>query len=1204
MKAIVGFVRGWAGPLASSVFLLFISTDLMAHERWVLTPDQIEYWNSLPKPLLYSEVSFTNFAIISLFLLFIVGWIRLGYTGARELFPDLQARLASYGEHVPRILRVCLAWMLISSAFGMEPRAGVEPFTSPTLFAPDLELKLLGYGWGWLSAVELLLGLSILFGVYVRAAALILMALGLLGGWLFGVRFLAYGGAVAGASIYLVMQGAGRHYLPLPTPEIFSKVQAWLAEQPRTRAQFIMRVMTGFTMLYLGITFKIMQPNLAIGIIKTYDVPLLASAPEAFSLVMALIEVSAGLLLIAGILLRPLSLFMLSAFLFFSFLLPETLTEHILFYGVMLSCLINSAGYWQRPIPRDKQADIVVVGGGFAALHAAMKIERLIGAYSRVRITLLHDNSNFVLNPLLPEVIGGTVQPGNVVNPIRRVIPQVQVIVGRLDSVDTPNRRVWARRPSGERIELAYSELVLAPTPKPNTSSIPGMLSHAVPIDSVGDALHIRKCVLELVEQAEFSEDTDERLRFLNFAVIGSGEASCSVAAEMCQMLRAMESSYPVLASFGWQVHLFEDPDYEMSDFERQRIALRDRCLERAGVTLHKGEDIANLTGSEIVLTNRSRQLFGLVINACFAAPVIRLQGASGLLWPLPTGEDLALGGQQHVWVAAPRNNSENKPYIAPSDLEALGVAAGYNAWASSQGFGSRPYRQRNRLIKTFAIGFQSFCDLRAFTFSGRIAWLLSRLGQLLAMPGLEKNLRILIDWLLVIPFRSDIAVLAPSPVARLQKVRFEKGEEIFHQGDEAEMAYVVESGRLEVVKDERKVGELGSGDYFGEIAQAYLNRRSETVRCISPCELTVLSQDDFKVLTKGTGLMTKALQHLSKSHPASATPEGGIKRIMYVSTMHASFSDEEIAELGRRSSINNMKLGLTGVLISVHEYFFQILEGPEVQVDSLLEKIRSDTRHRDVTMLSVEYGLEERLFTDWGMRTVCLSEESGVLLQAIRMMLRTIAQSHHIIGRYTQPAVLKLLTQGINPLNMPVVQAERVVIAGSLSGVADLQANFTAEDVAEVISAYLETCSSCVIEHGGQVARYAGESLLAYFPPDQTDAAISACVDAVRGLAELRSRQSPLFRSISGGFGLAVGSVIEGNVGSSVKMDYTILGQAVQEATGLESLSRKTSFPVVISDSVRKNCQNPWPFETIPESALEGWAGARTIHVLSGGVA
>lgn len=1182
-------------PVVLAVFALGAAGDSMAHERWVLTPEQISYFNSLPKPSLYTELSFTNFAIVSLFLLFIFGWIRLGFTGARELFPDLQARLASYGEHVPRILRVCLAWMLISSALGLEPRTGVAPFVSPTLFAPDLELIHLGPGWGWLQGVEILLGLAILFGVYVRACAVALMALGLLGGWLFGLGFLAYGGAILGACLYLLLQGPGRHYPPLPTPEAFRGIQAWLEAQPRSRAQFILRVLTGLTMLHLGVTFKILQPNLAVGIINTYQVPILSAAPEAFALVMALVEVSAGLLMIAGVLLRPLSLFLLFAFAFFATLLPETLTEHILFYGVMLSTLINSAGHWRRPEPRDRPAEILVVGGSFAALHAAMEVERLIGTYTHVKVTLLHDNSNFVLNPLLPEVIGGSVQPSNVVNPIRRVISQVNVVVARLDAIDEDKREVHARRPSGERITLPYTELVLAPTAKPNTASIPGLLSHALPIDSVGDALHIRKSLLELVEQAEFTNDDEERARLLNVAVIGSGEPACSVAAEACQMLRAMEHNYPVLRATGWKVHLYEDASYVHSDFERQRMALRDACLEKAGVTLHKGETIASLTEGDIVMAEGEPQPAGLIVNACFAMPPLRLQGKSGLDWPLAADAALALEGHPHLWVAGPCKTTGEQPYMTATDWERLGESAGYNAWASTQGFPARPYRQRRWPVTSYSIGFQSFCDVRAFTFSGRIAWFLSRLSQLLAMPGLEKNLRIMIDWALVIPFRSDIAVLAPAPQAHLQKVRFDNGDEVFHQGDEAEMAYVVESGRLEVIKDDRKVGELGPGDYFGEIAQSYLNRRAETVRCIAPCELTVLSQNDFRVLTKGSGLMNKALQHLAKDRAASAR-EGGIKRVMYVSTMHAHFTDEEIVELGRRSSLNNNRLGLTGVLISVHEYFFQILEGSEPVLDGLLEKIRSDSRHRDLTILSVEYGLQERLFTDWGMRTVCLSEESGVLLQAIRMMLRTIAQSHHIIGRYTQPVVLKLLTEGINPLTVPVRRTERLVMTGSLAGFTELAEQFSAEEVTEVVQNFFEICSCCVIEHGGQVADFLGDSVIAYFPPDQADAAISSAMDALRGLKELRGRDQALYARACGSFGLASGAVIEGNIGSSLKMNYTLLGEAVDQATRLEDLCRSRGKGLVLAQSVRKLAQGPWTFEQLAVEEADGDAPIYTI--------
>lgn len=1190
-------------PVLLRVFTLWLlfAGESGAHERWVLTPEQIAQWNAMPKPLLYSELSFGNVAMVLMFLLFIFGWIRLGFTGARELFPDLQARLASYGEHVPRILRVCLAWMLISSAFGFEPRTGVEQFTSPTLFAPDLELRLLSSGWAWLRWLEVLLGLAILFGIYVRFCAVVLMAFGLLAGWLFGWGFLAYGGAILGVSLYLLLQGPGRHYPPLPMPAFLLGVQAWLAAQPRARAQFIMRVLAGLTMLYLGIAFKIMQPNLAVAIIKIYQVPILSSAPEAFSLFMACVEVSAGLLMIAGILLRPLSLFLFFAFSFFALLVPETLTEHVLFYGVMLSCLINSAGHWRIPKANDNAAEIVIVGGGFAALHAAMKIERLIGAYSNVKLSLLHDNSNFVLKPLLPEVIGGTVQPSNVVNSIRRVIPQVNVIVGRMDAIDASNRQVWARRPSGERIKLSYSELILAQTVKPNTSAIPGMLAHAYPIDSAGDALHIRKCLLELVEQAEFTEDADARVQLLNFAIIGTGELGCSVAAEICQMLRAMAPSYPVLRDTAWQVHLFEDVAYVYSDFERKHMPLRDGCLKKAGVTLHKGEKIASLAEQEIILAGGARLAVSLLINACFNMPTVRLQGASGLVYPLAITDDLALAGHEHIWIAAPKQQGEVLPFITAADWEALGEAAGYNAWAITQGFKTRPYRQRDRLVKPYSIGFHSFCDLKAFTFSGKSAWLLSRLSQLLAMPGLEKNLRIIIDWALEIPFRSDIAVFTPASLARLQKVRFEKGDEIFHQGEEAEMAYVVESGRLEVLKDERKVGELAPGDYFGEIAQAYLNRRAETVRCISACELTVLSQDDFKVLTKQSGLMHKALQHLAKdrSSATAALQEQGLKRLIYVSTMHAPFTDEEIIELGRISSLNNKKLGITGVLISVHEYFFQILEGKPPVLDALLEKIRSDSRHRDLTILSMEFGLEERLFTDWGMRTVRLNEESGVLLQAIRMMLRNIAQSHHIIGRYTQPVVLKLLTEGINPLTVPVQRTDQLVLFGNMVGFAELLERFSAEEVAEIVNTYLEICSSCIIEHGGQVAENLGGSLITYFPPNQADAAISSCLDALRGLKELRGRGNPLFGSVYSGFGLAAGAVIEGNIGSSVKMDYTILGEAVRQATQLEALGQSAGKAIVLSESVRGRTNHPWSFQSLSEVVLQSWAGGSSVYTI-----
>jgi hypothetical protein len=157
----------WQGVFFTvSVTGLFLFSNVaLAHETWILTPEQIDYWNAQKLPDIFTQFSSLNVLMISAFLAFIIGWVWLGFTGARELFPDLQARLSSYGDHVPRILRVCVGWILLSSAFGAEPRFGVEAFTSPTFLAPDLELNQLGPEWAWIRWAEITLGLTILFGI-------------------------------------------------------------------------------------------------------------------------------------------------------------------------------------------------------------------------------------------------------------------------------------------------------------------------------------------------------------------------------------------------------------------------------------------------------------------------------------------------------------------------------------------------------------------------------------------------------------------------------------------------------------------------------------------------------------------------------------------------------------------------------------------------------------------------------------------------------------------------------------------------------------------------------------------------------------------------------------------------------------------------------------------------------------------------------
>ncbi|MEN9680601.1 MAG: hypothetical protein RLZZ627_494, partial [Pseudomonadota bacterium] len=338
------------------IALCLLSSPLLAHERWILTDSQIAEWSAKPLPELWREWSWINAILIGGFVAFTAGWIRLGFTGARELFPDLQARLSSYGHWVAPVIRFCLGWVLISSAFGLEPRYGVLPMSSPTLFAPDLELTLCYPPMPWLRWLEFGIGLGILLGIYVRVLAATLLVLTLFATVAYQSAIYAYAGALVGVSIYLLFQGPGSFFLALPTHPDWADVQEHLAAYPRARAQAIMRILTGINIFYLAVTYKVFQPNLTIAILTLHDISLGGLPPEVSTLVMALVEFTAGILIIAGILLRPLALFFLGAFFMFAAMLPESFMSHALFYSVMLSFLFNGAGHFAMPEAKDKKA--------------------------------------------------------------------------------------------------------------------------------------------------------------------------------------------------------------------------------------------------------------------------------------------------------------------------------------------------------------------------------------------------------------------------------------------------------------------------------------------------------------------------------------------------------------------------------------------------------------------------------------------------------------------------------------------------------------------------------------------------------------------------------------------------------------------------------------------------------------------------------
>ena len=126
-------------------------------------------------------------------------------------------------------------------------------------------------------------------------------------------------------------------------------------------------------------------------------------------------------------------------------------------------------------------------------------------------------------------------------------------------------------------------------------------------------------------------------------------------------------------------------------------------------------------------------------------------------------------------------------------------------------------------------------------------------------------------------------------------------------------------------------------------------------------------------------------------------------------------------------------------------------------------------------------------------------------------------------------------------------------------------------EQVIPLLNDYSDVIVSAIHEHGGDVLKLIGDGTLAIFTAENRThackAALSAAIAARRGVTELKKRRTAEDKPITDMYlGLHVGKVFYGNVGSLERLDFTVLGPAVNEASRIAAMCRLVDQPVLMS--------------------------------------
>src|SRR5437016_9087126 len=125
---------------------------------------------------------------------------------------------------------------------------------------------------------------------------------------------------------------------------------------------------------------------------------------------------------------------------------------------------------------RLRKKRIVILGGGFGGVYAAMYLEKLLARQSAVEICLVSHDNFFLFTPMLHEIAASDLEITNIVNPLRKLLRKVEVLVGDVNQIDLANKRVLISRGHSNRIEqLDYDHLVIALGSVTNFYDLPGL---------------------------------------------------------------------------------------------------------------------------------------------------------------------------------------------------------------------------------------------------------------------------------------------------------------------------------------------------------------------------------------------------------------------------------------------------------------------------------------------------------------------------------------------------------------------------------------------------------------------------------------------------------------------------------------------------------------------------------------------------------
>lgn len=506
---------------------------------------------------------------------------------------------------------------------------------------------------------------------------------------------------------------------------------------------------------------------------------------------------------------------------------------------------------------------IVILGGGFGGVYTAMHLERRLKYRTDVEVVLVSKDNYFIFQPMLAEVVSGSIGILDTVSPLRRLLPRTTLYIRDVEEINLEQKTVSLSpgfRP--RQMTLPYDHLVLALGSVTDFRGLPGLYEHAFPFKNLADAVALRNHLIHVLEEASIEPDERLRKELLTFVVGGGGFSGVEVAAEMNDFLREVAPQYRGLNPNEIHVILIHSGERILDrELAPDLGDYAQNILRKRGVDIRLKTRLKTASQNAAILENGDKIASKTVVSTVPSSPHPLLEALE-----LPKARNklqvdamLQVSGSQTVWalgdcalVPCPGPEGFCPPTAQHAVRQADVLAA--NLIAAIDGKPKRTF-QFTGLGKMGSLGHRSAVAqiIWGIKLSGILAWFFWRTVYWWKLPGLDRKLRVGLSWFIDLLLPPDFVQLKTTEKNAIAQAHYEPGELVFEQGDIGDCLYILVKGEVEVLATKdgalQPVARLHEGEYFGEMALLKHQCRSATVRCITAVELLILRRSDFQSL-------------------------------------------------------------------------------------------------------------------------------------------------------------------------------------------------------------------------------------------------------------------------------------------------------------------------------------------------------------------